>query len=147
MFWNSVKAQIKHYYLRRVFLRCTSHMYRNLSVSKLTFALSAYLYLHCPGHLLISPVLQNNNRGRKLSSFVPMWPWQKSKTERKRKQCFFLQHLVQSAPWGWTPTGGLVPVVKESGGWEPALFLYSIKYACRWSALWITCRALSNKSI
>lgn len=81
--------------------------------------------------------------GRKWSSFVLTWPRQKSKTERERKQSFILQHLVQSAPRGWTPTGGSTPVVKESGGWKLTLFFYSIKNACGWSA-WITCRATSK---
>lgn len=74
-------------------------------------------------------------------------PTKKSKTEWERKQCFILQHLVQSAPWGWMPTGGRVPVVTESGGCKAALFFYGIKNACGWSALWITHRAVSYRSI
>lgn len=123
------------------------HTYRDL-VSKVTLPSSAYLYLDCPGacHLLIS-FEKITAGGGTLSSFVLTWPRQESKTERERKQCFILQHLVQSAPWGWTPLGGSAPVVRESGGCKRALFFYSIKNACGWSALWIACRATSNISV
>lgn len=97
-----------------------------------------------PRHLLISLALQNYSRERIKALLCLHDPHDKGKTERERKQCFILQHLVQSAPWGWTLMGGLTPVVKESGGCEPALFFYSIKNACGWSALWITRRATSK---
>lgn len=47
--------------------------------------------------------------------------WLQEENEGGRKQCFILQHLVQSAPWGWTPIGGCAPAVKESGGCKLAL--------------------------
>lgn len=72
---------------------------------------------------------------RKLSSFI-LTRWGR-KTKRERKECFILQHLVQSAPWGWIPMGGLPPVEKESGGFEPALFFYSMKNVWELSALWM----------
>lgn len=71
----------------------------------------------------------------------------KGKEKKKKGLSLILQHLVQSAPWSCSPMGGSAPAVKESGGCEPALFFYSIKNACGWSALWITCRATPDKSI
>lgn len=101
-----------------------------------------------PVNPLISSDLYNNSWVRKSSPLVLSWPWQKKRsTKKKRKQHFILQHLVQSAPWGWTPMGALAPVVKESGGFKPAPFFHSIKNAWEWSALWITCSATSNKFI
>lgn len=74
-------------------------------LSRTTWRFSAYLCLDCPCAcpLLIPANLQQTKPIRPSSSC--MFDFQK-KVVRGRKQPLFLRHLVQSAPWGWTPMGG-----------------------------------------
>lgn len=77
----------------------------SFTLARTTWRFSAYLCLDCPWAcpLLIPANLQQTKHIKPSSSC--MFDYQK-KMVRERKQPIILRHLVQSAPWGWTPMGG-----------------------------------------
>lgn len=77
----------------------------SFTLTRTTWRFSAYLCLDCPCAcpLLIPAVLQQAKDTKALSSCTLD---AKKKVARGRKQLIIRRHLVQSAPWGWTPMGG-----------------------------------------